>query len=104
MSIEGIVAAHVSDGHRLCYAPTLGPITAKHQFGGHIEAKVLRCTWMLDHTGDHRDAACCYTPHRFGREMAGPPEPDHIRWERCVACKQSWPCDVERIRAAMEGQ
>lgn len=101
MTVEQITARHVSDEHRLCYAQSLGPVTARHQFGGQVEAKMLRCTQPWGHDGDHKDGNCCWNPHRFGMDQAGRPEPEWHNWERCVACKQEWPCDVERIRAAL---
>lgn len=98
MTIEDITAKHVSDEKRLCYAQSLGPVTALHQFSNRVNTAVLRCTQPLGHDGDHKDGNCCWTPHRFGRELAGPPEPEWHNFERCVACGRKWPCDVERIR------
>ena len=96
-TIEEIVAEHRSDEHRLCYAQTLGPITAVHQFSNRTETKVLRCTLPLGHEEDHRDAACCYSRHVFSLSMATPPQPEHRNLERCVKCRQDWPCDVALI-------
>lgn len=93
-----IFDAHKSDQKFLCYASTLDPVTARHQFSNVESAKVLRCTLSLHHRGTHRDGACCWSPHEFSPNMAGPPEPDYHRWERCVECHQEWPCDVERLR------
>lgn len=101
-TIAEIASKHVSDEKRLCYAPSLGPVTAKHVFSGNIEAKVLRCTLPLGHVGNHKDGACCYSPHYYGRDMSGPSDPEWHRWERCVECGQAWPCDVERIQVLRE--
>lgn len=107
--INDLMAEHRSNEKRVCYAPTLEPITAVHQFGGRTEAKILRCTRPLGHTDVRRDAtqaqhvdgACCYSPHRFDPDMAGPPDPTHYSWERCVKCGQDWPCDVSIIATAL---
>jgi hypothetical protein len=112
-AILAVAEGHDSDGHVLCYAQTWGQILAKHQFSGSMAAERYRCTRPLGHTdedtrggtGDgslHRDAAHCYTPHYFNPEMAGPPEPEHHKWQRCVKCNQTWPCDMQKIREALD--
>ena len=109
--VDAILAKHRSDGKRLCYAVTLAPVTTVHQFGNRAVAKVLRCTRPLGHTDErddatheqHVDGACCWTPHRFDPGMAGPPEPEHYSWERCVECGQQWPCDVALIGDLLAG-
>lgn len=97
MSVEEIIAKHQSNGRRLCYAQSLGPITVRHQFSDRIAPKVLRCTEPFDHEGDHRDGACCWRPHTFSREMAGPSEPEYHNLQQCVECERTWPCDVAKI-------
>lgn len=97
-TVEEIAARHVSDGHRICYAQSLGPITVTHQFSRTTEAKILRCTQPLGHEGDHEDGNCCWVVHRFTTEQATKPEPEFRDTEHCKYCWQSYPCDVAKIR------
>lgn len=99
--LSDIFDKHKSNGRLFCYAQSLGPITAKHQFSGSTNAKVLRCTRPLDHDGNHSDGICCYAKHEFSPSMAGLPEPGWRNTERCEECDQDWPCEVSRIAELM---
>lgn len=92
--VNKIIAAHQSNGHRVCYAESTEPITVEHASEQWGTTTGLICTENLGHDGDHVDGACCDRLHRFTAEQAGPPNPDRHRTEACKACGKAWPCDT----------
>jgi hypothetical protein len=98
-ALARIAALHVPDHEYACGATSLGEVVVKHS-SGRTGPKVLRCTLLLDHDGDHKDAICCWLFHRFAPDQATQPNP--VDQRACSCGTRYTDCETAAILAQVK--